>query len=321
LSNHDISHYTTAPHTPQQNGVTEKRHRHLIETGLTLLHDASLSISYWPHAFQTTAYLINHQPTLLQNKSPFEVLFRQQPIYLKLRKFGCLCYPLTKPYNTHKLQPKSIPSVFIGYSPTQNAYKCIDPSTARIYLSKHVLFDETQSPVFKNNPPSQISSTRPPDHTYLFLKPNSCPVISSPTPLVLAPSSPTSNLQLKPSMSLDTVTAFSASSPGITPSLSPPLCESHDNLHYEHLSSNFHVSPASTFPLPCPTQIASIPTHNHSMTTRSMNNIFKHKQLKTIFKHSLPPFLEPTCMSQAVSHPEWRIAMSSKLTALMSHGT
>jgi transposase InsO family protein len=78
LSNHGISHYTTAPHTPQQNGVTERRHRHLVETGLTLLHDASLSLSYWPHAFQTAAYLINPQPTpLLQNKSSFEVLFRQ----------------------------------------------------------------------------------------------------------------------------------------------------------------------------------------------------------------------------------------------------
>jgi len=131
LSNHGISHYNTAPHTPQQNGVTERRHRHLVETGLTLLHDASLSLSYWPHAFQTAAYLINRQPTpLLQNKSPFEVLFRQQPNYLKLRKFGCLCYPLTKPYNTYKLQPKSTPYVFIGYSPTHNAYRCIDPLTS-----------------------------------------------------------------------------------------------------------------------------------------------------------------------------------------------
>jgi transposase InsO family protein len=44
LSVHGISHYTTAPHTPQQNGMSERRHRHLVETGLTLLTDAHASL-------------------------------------------------------------------------------------------------------------------------------------------------------------------------------------------------------------------------------------------------------------------------------------
>ena len=80
-----IGHYTTAPHTPQQNGVSERRHRHLIKIGLTLLYDTSLPFPYWSHAFQTTYYLINRQPTfLLQNHSPFEALFGQKPNYLKL---------------------------------------------------------------------------------------------------------------------------------------------------------------------------------------------------------------------------------------------
>jgi hypothetical protein len=122
LSLYGISHYTTASHTPQQNGVSECQHRHLVETGLTLLQDANLRLSYWPHAFHTATYLINHQPNpLLQNKSPFESLFGQKPNYLKLKSFGCICYPLLKPYNTYKIQPKSTPCVFIWYSLTQNA--------------------------------------------------------------------------------------------------------------------------------------------------------------------------------------------------------
>lgn len=57
------------------------------------------------------------------------------------------------------------------------------------------------------------------------------------------------------------------------------------------------------------------------MTTRSMNNIFKPKQLHTISKHLLLLPLEPTFVSQAVSHPKWCEAMSSELIALMLHGT
>jgi hypothetical protein len=76
LSLYGISHYTFALHTHQQNGISERRHRHIVETGLTLLYDANLPLSYWPHAFHTATYLINRQPTpLLQNKSPFKSLF------------------------------------------------------------------------------------------------------------------------------------------------------------------------------------------------------------------------------------------------------
>lgn len=87
-----------------------------------------LPLLYWPHAFQTASYLINRQPTsILHNISLFKALFGQKSNYLKLKKFGCLCYPLTWPYNTHILELKSVPYIFLGYSQTQNAYKCYDP--------------------------------------------------------------------------------------------------------------------------------------------------------------------------------------------------
>jgi hypothetical protein len=59
----------------------------------------------------------------------------------------------------------------------------------------------------------------------------------------------------------------------------------------------------------------------HSMTIRSMNQIFKPKQLNTISKYPLPQTIEPTSVSQALSQLYWRTAMSHKLTALMKHGT
>ena len=59
----------------------------------------------------------------------------------------------------------------------------------------------------------------------------------------------------------------------------------------------------------------------HQMTTRLMNKFFKPKQLNSMSKHPLPETIEPTCVSQALSQPQWCDAMSSELTTLMKHGT
>jgi transposase InsO family protein len=35
LSQHGIFHCLTCPHTSQQNGIAKRKHRHILETGLT----------------------------------------------------------------------------------------------------------------------------------------------------------------------------------------------------------------------------------------------------------------------------------------------
>lgn len=62
FSSFGISHFTTPPHTPEHNGQAERRHRHVVEMGLTLLHHASMPLTFWSHAFQAAVYLINRMP-------------------------------------------------------------------------------------------------------------------------------------------------------------------------------------------------------------------------------------------------------------------
>ena len=89
FTSHGISHLTTPPHAPQHNGVVEHRHCHVVETELTLLHQASMPLSFWSHDFQTATYLINRLPTTTFNyQTPFQKLFRLLPNYQKLRIFG-----------------------------------------------------------------------------------------------------------------------------------------------------------------------------------------------------------------------------------------
>lgn len=100
-----IEHHVSCPYTHQQNGATERKHRHAVEMGLTLLSQASMPLSFWDEAFLTSCYLINRLPSkIIQNVTPLHKLFGVQPDYTLLRTFGCACWPHLRPYNQHKLQ-------------------------------------------------------------------------------------------------------------------------------------------------------------------------------------------------------------------------
>ena len=87
-----IVHRVSCPHTSQQNGIAERKHRHLVETGLALLAHSQLLLRYWDEAFLTACYLINRMPTPVINKdTPLFRLTRVQPNYDFLRIFGCAC--------------------------------------------------------------------------------------------------------------------------------------------------------------------------------------------------------------------------------------
>ncbi|KAL5750487.1 hypothetical protein ACOSP7_025090 [Xanthoceras sorbifolium] len=132
----------SCPYVHEQNGLVERKHRHIVETGLSLLAHASMSLRFWDKAFLTATYLINRMPThVLNGKSPYTSLFGVEPDYTSLRVFGCLVYPHLRPYNKHKLQFRSAACTFIGYNNQFNGYRCLN-STGRVYITRNVVFDE-----------------------------------------------------------------------------------------------------------------------------------------------------------------------------------
>ena len=120
---------------PQQNGVVERKHRHLVETVLALLNHAHIPLQYWEDAFQTACYLINRLPSsIIQNLSPYEKLFAQTLDYNFLCVFGYACWPNLHPYNSHKLQSCSTQCVFLGYSLLHKGYKRLHLSFFKLCL-------------------------------------------------------------------------------------------------------------------------------------------------------------------------------------------
>jgi len=82
-------------------------------------------------------------PTIvLQNKSLFKCLFHRTSDYDFLRTFGCRYFLFLRPYHALKLEFCSSPCVFLGYSSSHLGYHCLDLTSQRIYVSRHVYFHE-----------------------------------------------------------------------------------------------------------------------------------------------------------------------------------
>jgi histone deacetylase 1/2 len=138
-----ITHRVSYPHAHQQNGTAERKHRHIVEVGLTLLAHASMPLKFWDEALLTAVFLINRLPSrVINNETPFYRLFGKEPDYTSLRTFGCACWPHLRPYNTTKLSFRSKQCVFLGYSNQHKGFKCLDPKEGRVYISRDVTFDE-----------------------------------------------------------------------------------------------------------------------------------------------------------------------------------
>ncbi|KAG8471832.1 hypothetical protein CXB51_036626 [Gossypium anomalum] len=83
-----IHHRFSCPNTSEQNGLVERKHKHIVDVGLTLLAQAQVPLRFWVHAFISAVYLINRLPTsVLGEKSPYEVLHKAPPPYMHLQIF------------------------------------------------------------------------------------------------------------------------------------------------------------------------------------------------------------------------------------------
>ncbi|KAJ9558499.1 hypothetical protein OSB04_013113 [Centaurea solstitialis] len=323
LQTNGISHFTTPPHTPEQNGTAERRHRHIVETGLALLHYAGLPLHFWTHAFQTTVYLINRLPTsVLDFRSPFELLFNQPPNYSKLKSFGCLCYPWLRPYTQSKLQPRSSPCIFLGYSQSKSAYKCFDPKTNRLYHSRHVEFFNHLLP-YKSTPHNSSTpltadtffAPSMPLQTHISVPPTTTP--NSPT--VVPPPLHTSHAPCTPS---SYATSMPEPNEPLSPNQSSPIIPSPSPSHATTPNqSDTFTSPSSPTDqhtqLSQPSSLPPLPPRHRIPNPKYFNSTF----VNTSTLYPIPTTLEPTTYTQAMKIPDWRKAMDSEFNALITNDT
>ena len=148
----------TTPYTPQQNGVVERRNQTIMGLVRSMLKGKKLPLELWRGAVTTCTYVLNRSATKsLRGKTPYACWFGKKPSVNHLRIFGSLVH-VKVTENVGKLEDKSQEMMFVGYEQGSKAYRCIDPATRKISISRDVIFEESKSLNFSvGNPGNSIS--------------------------------------------------------------------------------------------------------------------------------------------------------------------
>lgn len=250
----------------------------------SLLFQAHFPPEFWVEALHLTTHLLNILPTKsIRNLTPHEVLYRSQPKYTNLRVFGCLCYPNLSSSSTHKLSPRSVPCVFVGYPSSQKGFRCPDTSTGCVIVSRHVIFDESLFP-FATPPKSHSQTTN-----HVNSQPEDSPLLMFPPIVTRSNTHQSSQPPLDPQPQ-------PTSSPNRTP---PPSAAATQN------------------PVAAPPQ----PTNHHPMLTQSKIGISKPKVplSLSISTPQISPI--PTSYLLALLDPNWRQALLLEYAAFIKNKT
>lgn len=146
LKKNKIKRQLTCPNTPQQNGVAERKNRHLAETCRSMLHAKNVPGRFWAECMRTAAHVINKLPQVrLGFKSPHEKLWRMKPAISHLKVFGCVCYIFVPDHLRTKFEKKAKRCIFVGYDDARKGWRCCDPTTGKCHTSRNIVFDEASS--------------------------------------------------------------------------------------------------------------------------------------------------------------------------------
>ncbi|KAL0395161.1 UNVERIFIED_CONTAM: Retrovirus-related Pol polyprotein from transposon RE2 [Sesamum latifolium] len=205
---HGILHQRSCSYTPQQNGIAEHKHKHLLAVARALLFQASLPERFWGDCVLTATYIINRTPSHILNwVTPYELLFRKPPKCDHLKVFGCLCYAKNTDPRKTKFSPRASKCVFMGYAPGQKGYKVYDLSSHSYVVSRDVLFYE---------------------FTFLFssgdpIQPTYCPIPLVPHSTVdaCAPTFPTESIPAPSSTIITPISQSPVISPTVSTNTSP----------------------------------------------------------------------------------------------------
>lgn len=141
LRKHGIKRRLMVPHTPQQNGVAERKNRTLVEMARCMMRHAAVPPIFWAEAINTANYIRNRCITKsLNRRVPYTAWTGKKPTLIHLKIFGTKAYALNKVPKREKFDSRSQECMLVGYSTESKAYRLWSPKSRKVIVSRDVKF-------------------------------------------------------------------------------------------------------------------------------------------------------------------------------------
>ena len=106
---------SSAPRTPEQNGLAERTNRTVVEMARCLRIQSGLGKEMWTYACDTAVYLSNRLPTpVLEGGTPHFRLFGKHARLDHLKIFGCEAYAHVYDHQRKKFDDKAWKGILVG---------------------------------------------------------------------------------------------------------------------------------------------------------------------------------------------------------------
>ena len=145
FASNGILHEKTAPESPQQNGIAERKNLTIMNDARTYMAASNLRKDLWPYAVKYAVYVRNRLPNASRGgKTPEELWTGKKPDISDIKIFGATAYKFVN-RNQTKLGDRTIKLVFVGYPDKQAGYLLADTKTGTVSVAaaQHVIFDES----------------------------------------------------------------------------------------------------------------------------------------------------------------------------------
>ena len=145
-----ISQEFSAPITPQQNGVVERRNRVIQEMARAMLYNKDVARNLWGEAFNTACHTVNRvyfRPGT--KKIPYELWKGRKPNVKYFRIFGSTCFILKDRENVGKFDSRSDEGIFLGYSSISKVYRVYNKRIMKVTETMNVIIDESSNSSFE----------------------------------------------------------------------------------------------------------------------------------------------------------------------------